>query len=44
MTRNVEDIIRYIHSNGKERAWPLPRWRELKEQARVYGIKINDAE
>ena len=43
LAKNVEDTVRYINSNGEERAWPLPRWEELKEQAIVYGIEINDA-
>ncbi len=40
LTRDVENIVRYIHSKGKERVWPLPSWGELKEQANVYGIEI----
>lgn len=40
----AEDIIRYVNTKGKERDRPLPRWQELKEQARLYRIGIDSDE
>ncbi|MHB2035204.1 MAG: helix-turn-helix domain-containing protein [Nitrososphaerales archaeon] len=44
LRRRAEDIIRYIHTRGEEREWPLPKWHELEEQARMYRIAMPSAE
>jgi hypothetical protein len=43
LTLNVAGIVKYIESEGKIRAWPHPKWEELMEQARVYGIRLTNA-
>lgn len=44
LTTNVKNIVEYIRSDGKLRAWPLPKWEELKEQASAYGIRLSEFE
>ncbi len=40
MKQYVESIKRYVDSRGEVQARPLPRWGELKEQAKLYGVSL----
>lgn len=42
LLESVENIIRFVNSKGEVRPWPLPKWSELEEQAKIYGIEIDN--